>query len=323
MRNDGAGNIKGSMGGVFVAGWYCYLLLLAAVMTYLLITMGGIVCVTGGSSGCPDWPGCYGQPVPPMRIDSLIEYSHRLIAALTSPFIIAAAVLGLWRYRSIRWVSWPPALAIVLLIAVVIFGALVVLRGLPPGLAAVDLGSALMVLALMLTATVVAFARHADPTLPDRLSFHGSFARLTLWTLVVVFIVLVSGVLVARSGSLVRCLGWPLFSGRLVPADAHDWLKTARLFIAGLATILLIAVIVQAWRLRPRHGTIRRTAMAVGILFLVELLVGMLMLARGYSVPLLVIYVAAAAALWALLVVLAVLAGLPPATLPEERNTTV
>ena len=66
-------------------------------MTYLLITMGGIVCVTGSGRACPDWPGCYGRIVPLMRTDAVIEYLHRLVAALTSPFIIAAAVVGWWK----------------------------------------------------------------------------------------------------------------------------------------------------------------------------------------------------------------------------------
>ncbi len=293
-----------------VARWYCYLLFMTAVMTYLLITAGGIVCVTGGSVGCPDWPGCYGQLVPPMRMDSIIEYSHRVVAALTSLLIVAAAAVGLWQYRSIRWVSRPLALAIAFFVAVTIFGALVVLQGLSPGLAAVDLGSALIVLALVPTATVVAFARHADPTLPDRLLFHSAFAKLASWTLVAVFVVLVSGVLVAKNGSLVRCLGWPLYGGQAVPDDVHGWLRAARLLLATAAGILLIAVIVQAWRLQPKNGAVRRAATALGILFLAEILVGVLMSVQGYSILLLVIYVALAAALWAVLVVLSVLAGL-------------
>ena len=79
-----------------------------------------------------------------------------------------------------------PVIAVAFLLAVIIFGALVVLRGLEPGLAALDLGSALAVLALMLAATVVAFARQQDPALPDRLVFRTALARLTLWTLVAV-----------------------------------------------------------------------------------------------------------------------------------------
>jgi cytochrome c oxidase assembly protein subunit 15 len=298
-----------------------YLLLTASVLTYLLITMGGTVCVTGSGLGCPDWPGCYGQIIPPMRIDAIIEYLHRFIAALTSPFIIAAAIVGWWKLRSIRWVSRPPVIAIVFLVAVSVFGALAVLRGLSPGLAAVDLGSALMVLTLMLTATVMSFYHYDHPALPDRLSLRSPFARLSIGTLAMVFIVLVSGVLVADAGSIVRCLGWSLYGGGWVPVDSHDWFQMARRLVAGLASILAVAVVVQAWRTQRTQAALLAAATVMGILFLVETTVGALMAMRGFSVTLLVIYVATAAAVWASLVVLVVLAGLVSLTPAEERLT--
>jgi heme A synthase len=249
-----------------------------------------------------------------MRTDAIIEYTHRLTAALTTPLIIAGAILGWQRYRSTRWVSRPLVIAVGLLLVVSMFGALAVLRGLPPGLAAVDLGSALMVLALVLAATVVAFSRHDDPALPGQLSFHSSYARLTLWALATVFIVLVSGVLVAESGSMVRCLGWPLYSGRLAPDDLRRWLQMARGLIAGVASILVVAAVIQAWRTQQNHPEVRRIATATGVAALIETLVGALLLVHGPTTPLLVVYTAAAAALWGLLVILVVLAGLASPT---------
>jgi heme A synthase len=246
-------------------------LLAAAVMTVLLIALGGVVCVTESSQGCPDWPWCYGRLIPPPRMDSIIEYTHRLIAALTS----------------------------------------LLLRGLSPGLAAVDLGSALMVQALLLAATVVASARRQDPALPYWLSFRSPFARLALWTLVAVFVVLVSGVLVAQGGSIARCLGWPLFTRRFVLPDSPGCPHVVRHMIAGVTTVLIITVVVQAWRTPPQTSAIRAAATALGVLFLSEIAVGALMVAQGFPLFLLVIYVVVAAALWGLLVVLVVLVGLP------------
>lgn len=295
-----------------------YLLLAATVMTYLLITLGGVVCVTESAEGCPDWPGCYGRIIPPPQMDAIIEYVHRLIAALTTPFIVAAAVVGWRKARSHRWVSWPPLIAIAFLLAVVVFGAFAVLRGLPRGLAAADLGSALMVLALLVTALVVAFARRDDPTLPDRLSFHTSFAKLCVWTLGVVFVVLVSGVLVADSGSLERCLGWPPYGGRWAPAGGLGWLQMVRSLIAGLATILVVAVVVQAWRTQHKNRAIPRVATAIGVSLLAETLIAALMPSQDGAVALLVTQVATAAALWAMLVALVGLAGLGSALAPEE-----
>ena len=293
-----------------ITGSHCFLLLMASGMAYLAIAMGGIVCVTGSTFGCPDWPLCYGKLIPPLRLESIIEYSHRLTALLTSPFIIAAAVVGLLRARSIRWVSRPPALAVPCLLAVAAFGALVVVRGLSAGWAAVDLGLALMVLALMLTASVVALRLRRQPSLPDRLCLDGAFARLSLATLVAVFAVLVSAVLVSEGDSLVRCLGWPLHAELLGSSASQDGPSIARHAVAGVAGLLIVAVVVQAWRTQRKRTAVLRAATSTGVIFAAEAGVGWLIVSHDYPISLLVVHVVLAAALWASLVVLATLAGM-------------
>ena len=291
--------------GVQITRGHYTLLVVASALTCLLITLGGIVCVTGSAAGCPDWPGCYGRIVPPPQVNAIIEYVHRFVAALTSPFIIAAAVVSWRRARSIRWVSRPPVIAIPFLLAVIVFGALAVLRGLPRGLAAVDLGSALIVLALMAEATAAAGLRRADPGRPDRLSIRD--ARLALGALGATFVVLVGGVLVAGKGSLTRCLGWPM--ARFMDYDLPGWPQAARLFMAALAGVLIVALVVDAWRTQRRRTAYRIVATAAGVLLLVEIIAGVLMLAAGFSIAPLAVSVAAAAVLWALLVALVVWSG--------------
>jgi cytochrome c oxidase assembly protein subunit 15 len=242
-----------------------------------------------------------------MRLDSILEYTHRVIAALTLLFIGTSALVGLRKSRSVPWVACLPLIAVFFLLAVSALGAMVVLRGLEPGLAALDLGLALAVLALIITATVVAFSRCRTPALPDRPSFHSSFARLTLWTSVAVFVVLVSGVLVAASGSPLRCLGWPLYGGEWPVAEGRQWLQLVRRLLAGGTGIVVIAVVLQAWR---RPGAIRVAAIVVGACFVGEVVVGELTALGNLSVFLQVMHAALAAALWAWLVVLVVLAGL-------------
>jgi heme a synthase len=300
---------------IVIARWHRHLLLAASMMTCLLIIMGGIVCATESGAGCPDWPGCYGRIVPPLQAKPVIEYLHRFIAALTSPLIIAAAVVSWRKSRAIRWISRPPLVAIVFLVAVIVFGAFAVLTGLPPAIAAIDLGSALIVLALMLVSTVAAFARRATPDLPDRFSAGGSFARLNLAALTSVFVVYISGVLVAGKGSLTRCLGWPLW--RLIPGDRPGWPQVVRLSIALVAALLIVAVVVEARRTQQKP-VVRRVALTLGLAWVIEMSAGALMLVAGSSVFLLVIYVAAAAVLWALLVVSTALAGFAYA--PQTRR---
>jgi heme A synthase len=124
-----------------------------------------------------------------------------------------------------------------------------------------------------------------------------------------VFAVLVTGVLVARSGSIVRCLGWPLYGSGSVLADAHDWWQMVRAIFAGGVSLLALAV--QAWHTRRAYPPIPAVATAMAALFFVETIVGAIMAVRGLAEGLLLVYVPIMAAVYALLVVLAVLAGLP------------
>lgn len=95
-------------------------LTLAAV--YLVILAGGIVRASGAGMGCPDWPKCFGQLIPPTSESQLpanyqeiyaqrgyadtrfnavktwTEYVNRLIGATTGLLVVAT----LWRARRLR-----------------------------------------------------------------------------------------------------------------------------------------------------------------------------------------------------------------------------
>jgi heme a synthase len=113
---------------------YAKVALVALAGLALIVLTGAGVRLTGSGLGCPDWPKCYGQNVPPLDSHAVIEYGNRLLTGFVGLAVIAAAVLAFLR----RPYRWHLALFGVLLpigvIGQAILGGLVVKYHLAPGL---------------------------------------------------------------------------------------------------------------------------------------------------------------------------------------------
>ena len=74
----------------------------AALLTLVLITAGGLVTNTDSGLACPDWPMCFGSPIPKMVGGVAVEHTHRLIATAVGLIAAALVVLTLRRARQGR-----------------------------------------------------------------------------------------------------------------------------------------------------------------------------------------------------------------------------
>jgi len=282
---------------------------ITAALVYLLVVLGGIVCITDSSSACPDWPWCYGRLIPPLEVKAIIEYTHRFFTMVTGLFLIATLIMGWIKTPKVKPLKWLPVLTLLLTGAVSFFGARVVLSGLTPIQAALDLGLALLVLATMLVTTLVAYAYRENPGESPRFTFKQPLTKLSLLTALLIFAVLDSGVLVAQKGSVIRCVGWPMYFGQLAPGNLSTPAHIIRLILAAIASLIIIYLVVQSRKTRDKSSLIHRIANALGLFFAFEILVGIIMIATGYHVLLLGFFVVSVVALWGASVILSALLG--------------
>jgi cytochrome c oxidase assembly protein subunit 15 len=113
---------------------YATVTLVALGALSLIVLTGAGVRLTGSGLGCPDWPKCYGQTVPPLDTHAVIEYGNRVLTGFVGFAVIAASILA-WFRVPFRWhLALFGALLPLGVIGQAILGALVVKYHLAPGL---------------------------------------------------------------------------------------------------------------------------------------------------------------------------------------------
>ena len=97
------------------------LVLATAIATFVLIIVGGVVRVSDSGLGCGPagsgfhgWPFCNGDVVPGMDLNTIVEYTHRIVAIVVG-FMILAIFIQAWRRQ--REFMAPAAALLVLVIA--------------------------------------------------------------------------------------------------------------------------------------------------------------------------------------------------------------
>lgn len=118
---------------------YRNLVFFTAAFTFVVVVVGAFVRLTDAGLGCPDWPGCYGQPTPAHAAQDIAkavaeqggthgpvsvqkawhEMGHRYLAGTLGLLILLITVMAWFKRR-----EQSPWLASVLLLLVVVQAAL-------------------------------------------------------------------------------------------------------------------------------------------------------------------------------------------------------
>ena len=248
--------------------------------TILLVVVGVIVRATDSGLGCPDWPFCHGQLLPPVDDPKAwIEWTHRTIAAVIGFEILGLAALAVRDHRDRPSLLWPSIASVALVGFQAWLGRETVRLGNSGESVTAHLTAALLLVALLVFVTVRA-------GFPARLGRGGSqrFTLLSAFTTVATFALLLFGSQVTATDSALVFPDWPLMGGTLFPTltDAtsahalHRW-------VAAVVGLFVAAVAIAAWRTQRHRPTIVRLAVGAAVLYAIQVVVGGLQVLTSLS----------------------------------------
>ena len=290
---------------------------LTIAATLALILIGGVVRVSDAGLGCGPpgsgthgWPLCDGQVIPFLEGSTLIEFSHRIAAAVVGILILLVIWRTLRHLRDRRWIVRAAVAAGALVLAQAILGGATVENNLHEALVAAHLGLAMLLLGVLLALLRVA-REPADAPVPPGAgrglrTLAAVASALVLATIVAGGLVagteeegvrgstVVNGAHLACGEEFPTCLDGVMPFGTSRLTDIH---LTHRAFMY-LATAAVLALVAVAWRRRVRGWPF---AAALGILVL-QVALGALNVWLGKHAGLIVAHLTVGTLLWATLV---------------------
>lgn len=143
--------------------------LLAAVLAYLTIVIGGDLTASGAGFACGEsWPFCPGGIIPDLSNPQVaIEFTHRVVAFTTSLLILIELILAFLWYRKEGMLLWLSATTFLLLLAQVILGMVTVQSDLNAGVVTAHLAIGTATFASALVLAVVSLMGPRAPQVPS------------------------------------------------------------------------------------------------------------------------------------------------------------
>ena len=267
---------RNQRGGQIWSDRVLIVLLAASLIGALIqITMGGAVRVTGSGDGCPDWPTCFGNWIPPFEYHALMEYTHRIIGVVVGLPIIGA-VLRVWvKHRGEKSVVTSATVGLVAVSITGLIGGAVVLSELDPGLRTLHLllaESVLLLMAHALVATVYMSSSGRDVGLPR------SLVLMALAGSAMTLIALLSGSYAVWRGAGAVCPSWPLCGGAIIPQYELVWIHVTHRVLALLSVFPAMGAAHMAMKVNSGPDSsvrvLRILGIALSVIIVTQVLLG-------------------------------------------------
>jgi heme a synthase len=259
----------------------------------LIVATGATVRLTGSGLGCPEWPTCTTKNALPQSYHSYIEFSNRIVSAITVFTTLGLAVAA-WLTRGLsRRGKWLATAVSVGVIAQAPFGAIVVYYDLNPYLVIGHLLLTLIVLGLAVLTLLEAarLVRGTEPALP------GPARAASAVLLSAVSVLVISGTVATAAGR------FPGNNGTDVVPRLGSFYPAVYWHVRAVAVfgIVFLALAGWAWHRRTEFPWLIRGCVGLLAILLVQMGIGEAQYRTYGTVPwwVVVIHVTVAAVLFA------------------------
>lgn len=272
-----------STGGIRVSRGLKGLAVITTVFMFLVVFVGTMVTKTGSGDGCGrSWPLCEGQFLPQANINSMIEYSHRVVSGIVG---ILITVLLVWAWRACkgrRDARFLVAASFLFTAIQALLGAAAVVWGQSPPIMALHFGVSLVAFATVLLFTLILFRWESRPVqMTFTKGYRNALFGVTAYTYVVVY----TGAYVVHGNASGGCGRWfPLCDGKWFPGfSGAAGIQFVHRLSAFLLMVAVLALLVVTLRRYKERRDLYLAGVWSGALVVLQILSGGLMMWAGLN----------------------------------------
>ena len=271
-----------------------------------LVVIGVIVRATDSGMGCPDWPLCYGQLIPPttdsgdvIAYKAWLEWIHRAIAAVIGLIVLALVFIALRNLKGRRSLQG----ASIALLALVLFqawlGRQTVLESNSGASVTAHLASAMAFVGLQVW--MLARSGYAETLAGIRRASGSVVAPIVAAGAIYALLLFGSNVTGTDTGLLYP--DWPLMGGTLFPPITE--LSTPMILHRYATAIVALILISSLWIVRREQGSpahVRQLLTYATVVFAVQCVIGAVQIFTKLAPWTQTLHVALATMIWILTV---------------------
>ncbi|GIP31751.1 heme A synthase [Paenibacillus sp. J2TS4] len=241
---------------------YRWLAWSSSIGMFLVLLAGAIVTKTDSGRGCgDDWPLCNGKFIPAYTLESMIEYSHRMVTGIVGVLVLLT-FLYTWRYlRQHQEALWYAGGTLLFTIIQAGMGAAAVKWPQQPAVMALHFGISLLAVASSMLLVVWCYRMNKERHKLSSASIPKSIYPVAWGIWIYCYVVVYLGAFIRHMEAEGGCMGWPLCNGQLIPyLSGASGIVFAHRVAAAVLLILIVAlyILVHHGKSKDQTSELRR-----------------------------------------------------------------